>query len=48
MGFSKVDAIFVYANVFLKSQSPGNQERMRKIMNYIQGFENEEYAKRIS
>lgn len=45
-GFSKVDAIYVYANVFLKAQTPGNIQRMRKIMDYIQRFENEEFAKR--
>ncbi len=45
MGFSKVDAICVFANVFLKAQSPQNISRMRKIMNYIQKFENQEFAK---
>jgi len=45
LGYSKVDAIFVFANVFLKAQSQGNLERMRKIMDYIQRFENQEFAK---
>lgn len=45
LGFSKVDAIFVFANVFLKAQTQGNIERMRKIMEYIKRFENEEFAK---
>lgn len=45
LGFSKVDAIYVYANVFLKAQTPGNIKRMRKIVDYIQRFENEEFAK---
>ena len=43
-GFSKVDAIFVFANVFLKAQTQSNLERMNKIMEYIKKFENEEYA----
>lgn len=45
LGFSKIDAIYVYANVFLKAQTPGNINRMRKIMDYIQRFENQEFAK---
>jgi len=45
LGYSKVDAICVFANVFLKAQTQGNIERMRKIMDYIQKFENEEFAK---
>lgn len=45
LGFSKVDAIYVYANVFLKAQTPGNIARMRKIVDYIQRFENQEFAK---
>jgi hypothetical protein len=47
LGFSKVDAIYVFANVFLKAQSQSNLMRMRKIMEYIKRFENEEYAKVI-
>lgn len=47
LGFSKVDAIYVFANVFLKAQSQSNLTRMRKIMEYIKRFENEEYAKVI-
>lgn len=45
VGFSKVDAICVFANVFLKAQTDGNIQRMRKIQDYIQRFENQEYAK---
>lgn len=45
LGFSKIDAICVFANVFLKAQTKGNIERMRKIMDYIQKFENGEFAK---
>jgi len=45
LGWSKVDAIKVYADVFLKAQTPSNIDRMRKIMNYIQKFENGEFAK---
>ena len=47
LGFSKVDAIYVYANVFLKAQTPGNIARMRKIMDYIKRFENQEFAKLV-
>jgi hypothetical protein len=47
IGFSKVDAIFVYANVFFKAQTPQNIVRMRKIMNYIQKFENQDFARKI-
>jgi hypothetical protein len=46
LGFSKIDAICVFANVFLKAQTKGNIERMRKIMDYIQRFENQEFAKK--
>jgi hypothetical protein len=45
LGFSKIDAICVFGNVFLKAQSSGNQERMRKIIDYINKFENQEFAK---
>ena len=44
LGYSKVDAITVFANVFLKAQSEGNIRRMRKIQEYISRFENQEYA----
>jgi hypothetical protein len=47
LGFSKVDAIYVYANVFLKAQTKGNLKRMRKIMEYIKRFENQEFAKKL-
>ncbi len=46
LGFSKIDAICVYANVFLKAQTKGNVERMRKIMDYIAKFENGDFAYR--
>jgi hypothetical protein len=46
LGYSKIDAICVYAKVFLKAQTKGNMERMRKIMDYIQRFENQEFAER--
>ena len=45
LGYSKVDAIFVFANVFLKAQTESNMDRMRKIMNYIDRFEKEDFAK---
>lgn len=45
LGFSKIDAICVFANVFLKAQTKGNIERMRKIMDYIQRFESGQFAK---
>lgn len=48
LGFSKVDAIYVFANVFLKAQTRSNVHRMRKIMEYIKRFENEEFAKRLT
>jgi hypothetical protein len=46
LGFSKIDAICVYANVFLKAQTQGNIARMRKIMDYINKFEQEDFAYR--
>ena len=46
LGYSKIDAICVFANVFLKAQTQSNMKRMRKIMEYIQKFENGEFAKR--
>jgi hypothetical protein len=45
LGFSKIDAICVFGQVFLKAQSSGNQQRLRKIMDYINKFENQEFAK---
>jgi hypothetical protein len=45
LGFSKVDAICVFANVFLKAQSEGNIQRMRKILDYINRFEQQEFAR---
>ena len=44
MGFSKVEALYVFANVFLRAQTQGNIERMRKIVDYINRFENGEFA----
>ncbi len=44
LGWSKVDAICVFANVFLKAQSEGNIQRMRKILDYISRFEQQEFA----
>lgn len=44
MGFSKIDAINVFANVFLRAQTPGNIKRMRAIMDYIQKFEQGDFA----
>jgi hypothetical protein len=44
LGFSKIDAICVFANVFLKAQTDQNIIRMRKIQDYIQKFENQQYA----
>lgn len=43
-GFSKIDAINVFANVFLKAQTDSNIKRMRAIMDYIARFESGEYA----
>ncbi len=48
LGFSKIDAICVYANVFLKAQTPSNIKRMRKINDYINKFENQNFALRNS
>jgi hypothetical protein len=45
LGFSKIDAITVFGKVFLKAQTPQNQERLRKILDYIKKFENQEFAK---
>ena len=42
LGFSKVDAIYVFAHVFLKAQTQGNIERMRKIVAYIKKFEDKQ------
>jgi hypothetical protein len=44
LGYSKIDAITVFAKVFLKAQTEGNMDRMRKIMDYIQRFENKEFS----
>lgn len=44
LGFSKVDAIYVYANVFLSAQTEPNRKRMRKIMDYIAKFEGQHRA----
>lgn len=47
LGFSKVDALYVYANIFLKAQSKGNSERMRRICDYIKRFEANEFAQKL-
>lgn len=44
MGYSKIDAIVVFAKVFLVAQTPQNQKRMRNIMDYIQKFGQGEFA----
>jgi hypothetical protein len=44
MGFSKVDIICVFAKVFLVAQTDKNIIRMRKIIDYIDRFEKEEFA----
>ena len=44
IGFSKVDAICVFSKVFLTAQNSSNIQRIRKIQDYIQKFENQEYA----
>ena len=44
LGFSKIDAICVFANVFLKANTEKNIIRMRKIIEYIDNFENQQYA----
>ncbi len=41
LGFSKVDAISVFANVFYSAQNEQNINRMRVIMNYIREFEDD-------
>lgn len=46
LGFSKVDALYVYANIFLKAQTKGNIQRMRRITDYIKRFESGEFAKK--
>lgn len=47
LGFSKVDAICVFAKVFLRAQTDGNIQRMRKIQDYIRRFERQEFAQKI-
>ncbi len=46
-GFSKIDAICVFAKVFLKAQTDDNIMRIRKLQDYIQKFENQEYAQLV-
>lgn len=48
LGFSKIDALCVYANVFLKAQTASNIDRMRRIQNYIEQFENEKYVRKLT
>jgi len=45
LGFSKIDAICVFSKVFLNAQSEENMKRIRKINEYIDKFEANEYAK---
>lgn len=47
LGFSKIDAICVFAKVFLTAQNSSNLNRMRKINDYISSFESGKYAKPI-
>ncbi len=42
LGFSKIDAIYVFGNVFLKAQTKQNIERMRGIMKYINEYEDKQ------
>lgn len=42
LGFSKIDAIYVFANVFFKAQTEQNRKRMRVISDYIKKFESEQ------
>jgi hypothetical protein len=44
LGFSKIDAICVFAKVFLRAQTESNINRLRRITDYIEKFENLEYA----
>jgi hypothetical protein len=46
-GFSKIDAITVFAKVFLKAQTDDNIMRIRKLQDYIQKFEKQEYAQLV-
>jgi hypothetical protein len=48
LGFSKVDAIYVFVKVFLRAQTPQNLARMRNIMEYIKKFEAGEIAKQVN
>ncbi len=45
-GFSKVDAMDVYCNVFYKARSKENGKRLDVISDFIKKFENQEFAKR--
>lgn len=42
LGFSKVDCIYVFCQVFLKAQTPDNIKRIRIIMDYIKKYENKQ------
>lgn len=46
-GWSKIDAICVFAKVFLKAQTNDNMRRIRKLQDYIDKFENQEFAKKL-
>lgn len=47
LGFSKIDAIHVFANVFLKAQTEQNIQRMRKIVDCIDKFCSGQFAEKI-
>jgi hypothetical protein len=48
LGYSKIDAICVFNKVFLTADTKQNDLRSRKINDYIDRFEREEFAKRIN
>jgi actin-related protein len=48
LGYSKIDAICVFNKVFLTADTKQNDLRSRKINEYIDRFEREEFAKRIN
>lgn len=47
-GWSKIDAITVFCQVFFSAQTPQNMDRIRKIQNYIAKFESGAFAKRLA
>lgn len=48
LGYSKIDAICVFNKVFLTADTRQNDARSKKISNYIDRFEREEFSKRIN